>query len=81
MNYTLRMKLLFSIVEQLQDSNRASKHIGDDLNYIDAVFKTKRGRRIAEIGVADAMGYLVDDVYRFAEFDLTEAASVVVESH
>jgi hypothetical protein len=75
------MSLLASIIEQLQDSHRAAKHIGDDLNFIDAVFKTKRGRRIGEVPVADAMGYLVDDVYRFEDFDLSDAASVVVESH
>jgi len=69
------MALLFSIVEQLQDNARAN-NIGDDLNFIEAEFRTKRGRLVASIPVAAAMGHLVEDVYVFVEFDLRESANV-----
>lgn len=82
MNPTLRTALLNSMIEQLQDANRAAKHIGSNLDNIDANFYRKnRKRPIGTMSVTKAMDCMVSDVYLFEDFDLREAVRVELRSN
>lgn len=78
MDIKQRLALLFSIVEHLQPSNRCTLHLGANLDCINAEFRTKRGRIIGVMGVAEAMFALTEDVYVFETFDLREAYKVTL---
>lgn len=65
--------MLRELIYQLQDGRRPN----DNFNHVYVSFFTKRGRCIVDdIGVADALDYLANDIFHFAEFDLDEAFSV-----
>ena len=80
MNETLRMRLLASIIDQIQDKNRAANHVGNDLNYIDVTFfsSKSRARKIGDMSATKAMDCLMNDVYIFEDFDLRSAQAVGV---
>lgn len=77
MDESQRMKMLTEIIHGIQDGRRP----GDNLNYLDVRFRTKRGRIVTdELSVQKAMDCMISDVYLFADFDLREAYSAEVIS-
>lgn len=77
MDEKLRHKLMGEIIDGIQEGKRPS----DNLVYLDAEFRTKRGKKVGTLSVSKALDSLHNDVYFFGDFDLRDAATVKVVSY
>ena len=88
MNADLRLSMLEEIGAQLcamVDKGRDDRQHGKPrrehaIEYLEAVFRTRRGREVGRLGLERAIHALAGDVYHFEDFDLTDADRVEVAS-
>ena len=73
-------RLLGELIYAIQEKNLKSHH--RDLNHLWVHFFAKDGTLVTDdVGVAQALDYLHNDIWHFAEFDLTDADRLEVHVH
>lgn len=73
MSDSQRLLLLSELARQL---SKRPPYVGADMDSLGVKFKTKRGRVIGEFDLDVALDALANDVYRFEECDISDAAQV-----
>lgn len=77
---TMRMKLLAEIIYLMQEANRPH-YLDTNLDNLYVTFRTKRKRSIGDLPLDKALDAMMNDVYNFADFDISDAVSVELMSY
>jgi hypothetical protein len=88
MDEKIRMKLLGDLIDLLQDKRGKSdnpnlyKRPHGNLDDLYVHFFTKRGQLITDdVGAAEALHYLFENIFHFEDFDLTDAFKLELHVH
>lgn len=77
MDNELRMRLLSDLIDAIQDGKRP----GDNLNHLWVHFFAGKELVTDDLGVAKALDCLMNNVYYFGDYDLSDADRLEVHVH
>lgn len=85
MDEKLRLSLLADIIAAIQPGKRECPHGSEpfrtEMCHVWVHFYTKRGREICDLELPKAMDCLINNVWHFEDFNLTDAASIKIKIH